>query len=156
MKQPDNILKYSLNNDENYNEEINRIFSPEFRNRLDSIIPFNSLSNEIMKQVVDKFIIKLEAQLDEKNVILTLSEGAYDWLTRNGADEKYGARPLQRVIDEKIKKPLADELLFGGLKRGGEISIDVDNNADDLIIQINNKKILDKKNKTNKEKILFH
>lgn len=142
--------------DKNYNEEINRIFSPEFRNRLDSIIPFNSLSNEIMKQVVDKFIIKLETQLDEKNVLLTLSEAAYDWLTLNGADEKYGARPLQRVIDEKIKKPLADELLFGGLKKGGEITIDVDNDTDELAIMVNKKKITNKKNKTNKDKILLH
>ena len=143
-------------NDKNYNEEINRIFSPEFRNRLDSIIPFNSLSNEIMKQVVDKFIIKLETQLDEKNVLLTLSEAAFDWLTLNGADEKYGARPLQRVIDEKIKKPLADELLFGGLKKGGEIMIDVDNDTDELAIMVNKKKITNKKNKTNKDKILLH
>ena len=104
--------------EQNYSQEINRLFSPEFRNRLDAIIPFNSLSKAIMKQIVDKFVIKLESQLDEKSVLLTLTETAYEWLTENGVDEKYGARPLQRFIDEKIKKPLADELLFGKLKNG--------------------------------------
>ena len=90
--------------EQNYSQEINRLFSPEFRNRLDAIIPFNSLSKAIMKQIVDKFVIKLESQLDEKSVLLTLTETAYEWLTENGVDEKYGARPLQRFIDEKIKK----------------------------------------------------
>jgi ATP-dependent Clp protease ATP-binding subunit ClpA len=89
--------------EQNYSQEINRLFSPEFRNRLDAIIPFNSLSKAIMKQIVDKFVIKLETQLDEKSVLLTLTEPAYEWLTENGVDEKFGARPLQRFIDEKIK-----------------------------------------------------
>tara|TARA_Y100000590_G_C15747123_1_gene1022547 strand:+ start:1477 stop:3789 length:2313 start_codon:yes stop_codon:yes gene_type:complete len=113
--------------DENYNQAINRLFTPEFRNRLDSIIPFNPLSVEIMKRVVDKFIIKLECQLEEKNVVFSISDEAHQWLTENGSDQKYGARPLERLIDEKIKKPLADELLFGKLKNGGSVYADVKN-----------------------------
>jgi ATP-dependent Clp protease ATP-binding subunit ClpA len=144
--------------EENYNQEINRVFSPEFRNRLDGIIPFNSLSVDIMKRVVDKFIIKLESQLEEKNVVLTLSEDAYEWLSINGTDEKYGARPLQRLIDEKIKKPLADELLFGKLKSGGSIKVDVEKNEEtksrDLILIINDKKIIKKSDKKDKDLIL--
>ena len=147
-----------MKSEENYNQEINRVFSPEFRNRLDGIIPFNGLSIDIMKMVVDKFIIKLESQLEEKNVALTLSEEAYEWLSINGTDEKYGARPLQRLIDEKIKKPLADELLFGKLKSGGSIKVDVEKNEEtksgELVLIINDKKIIKKSDKKNKDLIL--
>ena len=111
-----------------------------------------------MKMVVDKFIIKLESQLEEKNVVLTLSEEAYEWLSINGTDEKYGARPLQRLIDEKIKKPLADELLFGKLKSGGSIKVDVEKNEEtksgELVLIINDKKIIKKSDKKNKDLIL--
>ena len=148
-----------VRNKESYNQEINKLFSPEFRNRLDGIIPFNGLSVDIMKRVVDKFIIKLESQLEEKNVVLTLSESAYEWLSINGTDEKYGARPLQRLIDEKIKKPLADELLFGKLKSGGAIKVDVEKDLQgdisDLILIVNDKKI-SKKSYKNKEDLILH
>ena len=147
-----------MKSEENYNQEINRVFSPEFRNRLDGIIPFNGLSIDIMKMVVDKFIIKLESQLEEKNVVLTLSEEAYEWLSINGTDEKYGARPLQRLIDEKIKKPLADELLFGKLKSGGSIKVDVEKNEEtksgELVLIINDNKIIKKSDKKDKDLIL--
>jgi ATP-dependent Clp protease ATP-binding subunit ClpA len=147
-----------MKSEENYNQEINRVFSPEFRNRLDGIIPFNGLSMDIMKMVVDKFIIKLESQLEEKNVVLTLSEEAYEWLSINGTDEKYGARPLQRLIDEKIKKPLADELLFGKLKSGGSIKVDVEKNEEtksgELVLIINDKRIIKKSDKKDKDLIL--
>jgi ATP-dependent Clp protease ATP-binding subunit ClpA len=147
-----------IKSEENYNQEINRVFSPEFRNRLDGIIPFNGLSIDIMKMVVDKFIIKLESQLEEKNVVLTLSEEAYEWLSINGTDEKYGARPLQRLIDEKIKKPLADELLFGKLKSGGSIKVDVEKNEEtksgELVLIINDNKIIKKSDKKDKDLIL--
>ena len=142
--------------EQNYSQEINRLFSPEFRNRLDAIIPFNSLSKAIMKQIVDKFVIKLESQLDEKSVLLTLTEPAYEWLTENGVDEKYGARPLQRFIDEKIKKPLADELLFGKLKNGGSVKVDKLDTDSELSIYVNGKKLSNSKKKKETESIMLH
>ena len=142
--------------EQNYSQEINRLFSPEFRNRLDAIIPFNSLSKSIMKQIVDKFVIKLESQLDEKSVLLTLTEPAYEWLTENGVDVKYGARPLQRFIDEKIKKPLADELLFGKLKNGGSVKVDKSDTATELSIYVNGKKLSNGKKKKETESLMLH
>ncbi|MEX2453222.1 MAG: ATP-dependent Clp protease ATP-binding subunit ClpA, partial [Rhodospirillaceae bacterium] len=93
-------------------DAIKRMFTPEFRNRLDSIIPFASLGQDVVLRVVDKFIMQLEAQLDDRNVTFDLTEAARGWLARKGYDEAYGARPLARVIQEHIKKPLADEILF--------------------------------------------
>ena len=142
--------------EQNYSQEINRLFAPEFRNRLDAIIPFNSLSKAIMKQIVDKFVIKLESQLDEKSVLLTLTEPAYEWLTENGVDEKYGARPLQRFIDEKIKKPLADELLFGKLKNGGSVKVDRVDTDSELSIYVNGKKLSNSKKKKETESLMLH
>ena len=142
--------------EQNYNQEINKMFSPEFRNRLDAIIPFNSLSKAIMKQIVDKFVIKLESQLEEKEVLLTLTEPAYQWLTDNGVDEKYGARPLQRVIDEKIKKPLADELLFGKLKSGGSVKVDTSDKDSDLAIYVNDKKLSTTKKNKESDSLILH
>jgi len=104
-------------------EAINRLFAPEFRNRLDSIVTFNHLSEEIIKQVVDKFVLQLEAQLADRNVTIELSEEASRWLVANGYDELMGARPMARVIQEHIKKPLADEVLFGRLKAGGHVRV---------------------------------
>jgi ATP-dependent Clp protease ATP-binding subunit ClpA len=104
-------------------EAINRLFAPEFRNRLDSIVTFNHLSEEIIKQVVDKFVLQLEAQLADRNVTIELSEEASRWLVANGYDELMGARPMARVIQEHIKKPLADEVLFGRLKNGGHVRV---------------------------------
>jgi ATP-dependent Clp protease ATP-binding subunit ClpA len=104
-------------------EAINKLFAPEFRNRLDSIVTFNHLSEEIIKQVVDKFVLQLEAQLADRNVTIELSEEASRWLVANGYDELMGARPMSRVIQEHIKKPLADEVLFGKLKDGGHVRV---------------------------------
>ncbi len=107
-------------------EAINRMFSPEFRNRLDAVIPFNGLPPEVITKVVDKFIFELEAQLQERGVAIELSEEANAWLAVKGFDEKFGARPLARVIQEHIKRPLADELLFGKLKAGGTVRVVVE------------------------------
>jgi ATP-dependent Clp protease ATP-binding subunit ClpA len=102
---------------------IKRIFSPEFRNRLDATVAFRPLTPEIIRQVVHKFVIQLEAQLADRHVTISLSDDAADWLAKNGFDELYGARPLARVIQEHIKKPLADEILFGKLVRGGHVQV---------------------------------
>ena len=102
-------------------EIIKKTFSPEFRNRLDAIIPFNSLSIEVIKTVVDKFLVELQAQLDDKKVQLEVSEKARDWIADKGYDKTMGARPMERLIQEKIKKPLAEEILFGKLSSKGGI-----------------------------------
>ncbi|MFQ5355343.1 MAG: ATP-dependent Clp protease ATP-binding subunit ClpA [Mariprofundaceae bacterium] len=107
-------------------EAIKRIFSPEFRNRLDATIPFAPLDKETIRLVVDKFIMELETQLQGKSVELEISEKARQWLAGQGHDPLMGARPMARLIQEKIKKPLADELLFGKLQKGGSVSIDLD------------------------------
>lgn len=106
---------------------IERTFSPEFRNRLDSWITFNALSMEIIKQVVDKFINELRGQLVEKKVTITVTEPAKEWLATKGYDKLYGARPMARLIQSKIKEQLAEEILFGSLQEGGEAVIDVKN-----------------------------
>ena len=104
-------------------EAINKMFTPEFRNRLDAIVPFKSLAFETMSRVVDKFIAQLEAQLTEKNVAIVLSDDAREWLARKGYDPAMGARPLARVIQENVKRPLAEELLFGDLTEGGTVTV---------------------------------
>lgn len=104
-------------------EALNRLFTPEFRNRLDATIPFAPLPTDVIHQVVQKFVMQLEAQLSERNVTFDLSEPAIAWLAKNGYDEKMGARPLARVIQEHIKKPLANEILFGKLKKGGVVKV---------------------------------
>src|SRR5205085_525254 len=94
-------------------EAINKLFAPEFRNRLDATITFAHLSEEVISKVVEKFVLQLEAQLADRNVTIELSDEASRWLIANGNDELMGARPMARVIQENIKKPLADEVLFG-------------------------------------------
>jgi ATP-dependent Clp protease ATP-binding subunit ClpA len=112
---------------EHENEEaIRRLFTPEFRNRLDAVIQFNGLPPEIVRSVVHKFIIQLEAQLSERNVTIEITDRAADWIATRGYDESFGARPLARLIQEQVKKPMADELLFGSLKHGGMVKIDLD------------------------------
>jgi ATP-dependent Clp protease ATP-binding subunit ClpA len=106
-------------------EAIEKIFTPEFRNRLDAVIPFAPLDPEVIRLVVDKFIMQLEAQLADRNVEIELTEAALNWLAERGYDEKFGARPLGRIVQEYIKKPLADELLFGGLTGGGLAVVNV-------------------------------
>ena len=107
---------------------IEKLFSPEFRNRLTSIITFQHLNMNVMEFVVDKFITELELQLADKKVFFDLSLEARQWLAKEGYDKVFGARPLARVIEQKIKKPLADELLFGKLEKGGRVKIDLKNN----------------------------
>ena len=104
-------------------EAIKRLFTPEFRNRLDATIGFAALTPEVVAQVVEKFVMQLEAQLADRNVTIELSSAAKEWLAERGYDRLYGARPLSRVIQEYIKKPLAEELLFGRLVRGGAVKV---------------------------------
>jgi ATP-dependent Clp protease ATP-binding subunit ClpA len=104
-------------------EALKRLFSPEFRNRLDAIVPFSPLTPEIIRMVVQKFVLQLEAQLADRHITIELSDDAGDWLAKNGFDELYGARPLARVIQESIKKPLADDILFGRLAGGGHVKV---------------------------------
>jgi len=106
-------------------EVIKRGFSPEFRNRLDGIIQFKSLSPQTISHVVDKFLIELEHQLEEKKVSLRIDDSVREWLAVHGFDPKMGARPMARTIQEFIKRPLAEELLFGRLSKGGRVSISV-------------------------------
>lgn len=115
-------------------EVIRRMFTPEFRNRLDAVVQFSALNIEIVKTVVDKFLTELQAQLDEKRVTLEVDDEARAWLAKEGYDEKMGARPMQRLIQEKIKRPLAEDLLFGDLASGGTVRVSIDN--DELDIQI--------------------
>jgi len=111
-------------------EALNRLFTPEFRNRLDAIIPFSPLPTAVIHKVVQKFVMQLETQLSERNVTFDLHDDAVAWLAEKGYDEKMGARPLGRVIQEHIKKPLANEILFGKLKKGGVVSVSLDKKED--------------------------
>ncbi|WP_114327377.1 ATP-dependent Clp protease ATP-binding subunit ClpA [Candidatus Colwellia aromaticivorans] len=120
--------------------EINKVFSPEFRNRLDNIVWFNHLDNEVIQQVVDKFIVELQVQLDEKGVSLELTNDAKKWLAEHGYDKAMGARPMSRLIQEKLKKELANELLFGELTNGGVAKVGV--KKDKLVISYENKQEL--------------
>ena len=110
-------------------EAINRMFTPEFRNRLDAVIGFKNLTPEIMTRIVDKFIMELETQLADRNVVIELSETARTWLADKGYDPMFGARPLARVIQEQVKKPLAEELLFGKLAKGGVVRMDIESDV---------------------------
>jgi ATP-dependent Clp protease ATP-binding subunit ClpA len=107
-------------------EAINRLFTPEFRNRLDAVVPFANLPPDVIMKVVEKFVFQLEAQLADRGITIQLTEPATKWLAETGYDEKFGARPLARVIQEHIKKPLADEVLFGKLEHGGAVKIGVE------------------------------
>lgn len=104
---------------------INKVFTPEFRNRLDAIIWFNHLDKDVILQVVDKFLIELQVQLDDKGVSIEVTEPAREWLAEQGYDKAMGARPMGRLIQEKVKKELANELLFGDLKEGGAVKVDL-------------------------------
>ncbi|MEZ2583687.1 ATP-dependent Clp protease ATP-binding subunit ClpA [Kluyvera intermedia] len=113
-------------------EEIKKIFTPEFRNRLDNIIWFDHLSTDVIHQVVDKFIVELQVQLDQKGVSLEVSQEARDWLAEKGYDRAMGARPMARVIQDNLKKPLANELLFGSLVDGGQVTVALDKDKNEL------------------------
>ncbi len=107
-------------------EAIEKLFTPEFRNRMDAIIPFDSLPPEVVSRVVDKFVMELELQLEDQSVMIDLTDSARQWLAKKGYDRLYGARPLSRVIQEHIKKPLAEELLFGKLAKGGVVVVKIE------------------------------
>jgi len=116
-------------------EAINKLFTPEFRNRLDAIIPFNPLSPETIERVVEKFVLQLEGQLGERGVTIELKPEARAWLGKKGYDPMYGARPLGRIIQEHVKKPLAEELLFGTLQKGGAVTVGLDTKTDKLTFE---------------------
>jgi ATP-dependent Clp protease ATP-binding subunit ClpA len=111
-------------------EAINRLFTPEFRNRLDATIAFDALPPPVVHQVVQKFVLQLEAQLADRGVTFELDEKATAWLAERGYDERMGARPLGRLIQEEIKRPLADEVLFGKLQKGGVVKVSVEDNPE--------------------------
>jgi ATP-dependent Clp protease ATP-binding subunit ClpA len=113
-------------------EVIKKLFSPEFRNRLDAIIQFEPLDENSIARVVDKLILELEAQLDKNDVTIELEPAARHWIAEKGYDAKMGARPMARVIQEHIKRPLAEELLFGKLVDGGHVRVDLAPTGDDL------------------------
>ena len=119
-------------------EDIKKLFSPEFRNRLDALVSFASLDNEIILKVVDKFLIQLENQLHDKKVDATFTSDLKDFLAKKGFDPQMGARPMARLIQDTIRKALADELLFGSLINGGEVEIDIDKN-EEIILNFKNK-----------------
>lgn len=124
-------------------EAINRMFSPEFRNRLDAIIPFAGLSMKIVSKVVEKFVMQLEAQLGDRNVTIEIDENGRTWIATKGYDKTFGARPLARVVQEYIKKPLAEELLFGKLTEGGVVKIGV--KKDELLFDYSPSQTIDTK-----------
>ena len=113
---------------------IERTFTPEFRNRLDAIISFAPLPKDTILQVVEKFVLQLEAQLLDRGVTIELTKAAAEWIADKGYDDKMGARPLARVIQEHVKKPLAEELLFGKLAKGGVVKVGV--KKGDLTLEI--------------------
>lgn len=113
---------------------LKKLFTPEFRNRLDSVVQFGGLTPEIIDRVVEKFVLQLEAQLADRNVTIEMSSGARDWLAKRGFDPDNGARPLARAIQEHVKKPMAEELLFGKLAKGGAVKIDVAKNDEDGLV----------------------
>jgi ATP-dependent Clp protease ATP-binding subunit ClpA len=117
-------------------EAVRRIFSPEFRNRLDAIIQFASLDPVTIERVVDKLVIEIEAQLEQKNVALTVDDGARSWIAARGYDPKMGARPMARVLQEHVKRPLAEELLFGKLVNGGNVRVTLAAGGDGLTLEI--------------------
>ncbi|OZB16323.1 MAG: ATP-dependent Clp protease ATP-binding subunit ClpA [Hyphomonas sp. 34-62-18] len=118
--------------EEEQEEALKRMFTPEFRNRLDAIVTFGGLTPEIIDRVVEKFILQLEVQLVDRNVSIEVSKPAREWLAKRGFDAEMGARPLARTIQEFVKKPMAEELLFGKLQKGGVVQIDLDKKAEEL------------------------
>ena len=109
-------------------DAVKKMFTPEFRNRLDAIVPFAYLPPAVVARVVDKFILQLELQLADRNVHIELDDEARQWIVDRGYDRLYGARPMGRLVQEKIKQPLAEELLFGKLVHGGEVKVRIKDN----------------------------
>ena len=111
------------------NKALERLFNPEFRNRLDAIVTFKSLNLDVMETIVDKFVLQLEAQLTERRVAITLAPEARTYLAKKGFDPVMGARPLARVIQTEVRDPLTDQILFGALEHGGTVTIGVAGDA---------------------------
>ena len=121
-----NIGFAESSNESDAMNSLKRLFSPEFRNRLDETIQFNYLDRNVILSIVDKFLTKLQAQLDKRNVEIQVSKKVIEWIADNGYDKEMGARPMERFISQNIKKPLVDKLLFGNLKSGGLIKLDIE------------------------------
>ncbi len=134
--------------DDEQEEALKRLFTPEFRNRLDAVITFGGLTPEIIERVVEKFVLQLEVQLADRNVTIELAAGARDWLAKRGFDAEFGARPLARIISEHVKKPMAEELLFGKLAKGGTVKIGHDKKSDELTFKYVEDKPTKRKPKT--------
>ena len=125
-----NSIGFGSDENKSYEDtEFKRFFAPEFRNRLDGVITFAKLGKEVMMKIVGKFLLELKAMVKEKDIIITVTDEALDYLVDKGFDPKNGARPLQRVIDKEIKRPLSRQILFGDLKKGGKVVIDCKDNA---------------------------
>ena len=119
-----NVMGFTQTKDADYDDkDMKRFFAPEFRNRLDGTVVFKKLAKEVLIKIVGKFMLELKTQLKEKDVVIELTDEAIDYMVENGYDSKMGARPMQRLIDDKIKKPMARELLFGSLKNGGKVKV---------------------------------
>ena len=131
------VIGFSNQDNDYEDKELKKFFAPEFRNRLDGVITFNKLSKETMIKIVGKFLVELKAQVKDKQIKLTISNDAIDYLVDRGFDKKMGARPLQRVIDKEIKRPLSRMILFGDLKSGGKASINVVNDDITIVTQSN-------------------
>src|SRR5690606_3644080 len=108
------------------NKAIQKAFSPEFLNRLDAVVHFKGLDRNTILHVVDKFLFELEKLLEEKGISIHVTDEVRNWIAKNGYDSKYGARPIHRLIQQKIKRPLVDEVLFGKLEKGGHVTIGLD------------------------------
>ena len=124
-----NIGFSTSSNESDAMNSLNKLFTPEFRNRLDETIQFNYLEKSIILSIVDKFLTKLQAQLDKRNVEIVVTKAVINWIADNGYDKEMGARPMERFISKNIKKPLVDKLLFGNLKSGGQINLDIKNGS---------------------------
>jgi len=120
-----NQIGFGSQDKEYEDKELKKFFSPEFRNRLDAVITFGKLNKDTMVKIVEKFIVELKEQVKEKGVKIKINSDGINWLVKKGFDKKMGARPLQRVIDKEIKRPLAKSMLFGELKHGGILNIGV-------------------------------
>lgn len=140
MSQRASIGFSEQNHSSDFARELKKIFTPEFRNRLTQTIYFNNLDEKTILFIVNKFLFELEETLDKKNVQLSVTDKAHKWLAAEGYDSTMGARPMARLIENKISKPLADELLFGSLVKGGEVKLDA--NKSGLVIKINNKQLV--------------